>query len=57
MSLNLYFDYNAATPLDEDVSAKMLAHQKIFANPASSHIAGQKAASLLENSREIIAGF
>ncbi|MCL2844339.1 MAG: cysteine desulfurase [Chitinivibrionia bacterium] len=57
MSLNLYLDYNAATPLDEDVSAKMLAHQKIFANPASSHIAGQKAASLLENSREIIADF
>jgi cysteine desulfurase len=57
MTLNLYLDYNAATPIDVDVLSEMNLRQNIFANPASSHLAGQKAADLLENSREVIAGF
>jgi len=57
MPIDLYLDYNAATPIDDDVLSEMISLQKNFANPASSHIAGQKAADLLETSRETIANF
>jgi len=57
MSGRIYLDYNAATPIDKEVLAKMTAEIDNFANPASSHLSGQNAANLLENSREIIGDF
>jgi len=57
MNKPIYLDYNAATPIDESVLQKMNAAIGNFANPASSHLSGQNAANLLENSREIIADF
>jgi len=53
----LYLDYNSTTPIADEVLQEMLFHKENFANPASSHFVGQKAANLLENSREIIANF
>jgi len=55
--LDLYLDYNAATPVYDEVLSEMASRQEIFANPASSHTDGQRAMALLENSRETVADF
>jgi len=57
MNKSIYLDYNATTPIDKEVLQVMNAEIENFANPASSHLCGQNAENLLENSREIIAAF
>ena len=52
----IYLDYLASTPCDPEVAALMqrLAVEE-FANPSSSHAAGQRAAKRVERSREQVA--
>lgn len=57
MSKTIYLDYNATTPISEEVLQEMNENIGKFANPASSHIEGQIASNLLENSREVISDF
>ena len=58
MSLRIYLDYCATTPLHTSVREAMLpALEADFGNPSSMHWAGQKAAALLKGARaEIAAG-
>ena len=52
----IYLDNNATTPLDPlVVEAMHEAYQTAFANPSSQHRAGQKARTILENARDMIA--
>lgn len=52
----IYFDNAATTPVFREVVEAMKPfYNQIFANPASSHIQGQKAAAALEESRESVA--
>ncbi len=52
----IYLDYNATTPLDPAVQAAMLpAMEDVWANPSSVHHLGQRARSLLDDSRDRIA--
>jgi len=56
VSDDLYFDYNASTPVDEEVLAAALPwHTEGFANPSSSHPAGRRAAAAIAAARETIA--
>lgn len=50
-----YFDYAAATPLDQDVIREMVSAQTIFANPASLYQEGRAARELLDSARKRIA--
>jgi len=53
---DIYFDHAATTPVAEEViEAMQLFYNEIYANPASSHLPGQKAASALEDARELVA--
>jgi cysteine desulfurase len=53
---DIYFDHAATTPIAEEVIKSMEPfYNDVYANPASSHLPGQKAASALENSRESVA--
>ena len=53
---DIYLDHAATTPVREEVLKKMRPfYAEIFANPASSHLMGQKSASALEDSREAVA--
>ncbi len=53
---DIYFDHAATTPMREEVLKKMRPfYTETFANPASSHLMGQKSASALEDSREAVA--
>lgn len=50
---DIYFDHAATTPMAEEVIESMKPfYNEIFANPASSHLPGQRAASALEDARE-----
>ena len=52
----IYLDYNATTPLDPAVKAAMLpAMEEVWGNPSSVHHLGQRARSLLDDSRDRIA--
>ncbi len=52
----IYLDYNATTPLDPAVQAAMLpALEDVWGNPSSVHHLGQRARSLLDDSRDRIA--
>lgn len=54
----IYFDSAATTPVRKEVVAAMQPfYNELFANPASSHLAGQRAAGKLEDAREKIADF
>jgi cysteine desulfurase len=53
---DIYLDHAATTPVDQEVIKAMQPFYKdIFANPASSHLPGQKADAALENARETVA--
>lgn len=53
---DIYLDHAATTPMAEEVIEAMKPfYNKIYANPASSHLPGQKAASALEDARESLA--
>lgn len=55
---NIYFDHAATTPLKEEVYGVMQPfYADQFANPASSHLPGQKSAGALEDARDKIASF
>ena len=52
----IYLDCNATTPLDPSVKAAMLpALEEVWGNPSSVHHLGQRARSLLDDSRDRIA--
>src|SRR6056297_1488715 len=52
---DIYFDHAATTPIVEEVIEVMQPfYNEIYANPASSHLPGQKAASALEDARELV---
>lgn len=53
---DIYFDHAATTPAAEEVIEVMKPfYNQIYANPASSHLSGQKAAAALEDARESVA--
>ncbi len=53
---NIYFDHAATTPMIKEVIEVMKPfYDEIYANPASSHLPGQKSASALEEARESVA--
>lgn len=52
----VYFDYNAATPLDPKVKETMAPFwEKLFANPSSIHARGRQARASLDEARERLA--
>jgi cysteine desulfurase len=52
MSDPVYLDYNATTPIDEQVVDVMLPYlREHFGNPSSSHIYGQRAKQAVEQAR------
>lgn len=56
MSDPVYLDYNATTPVDEQILEAMLPYlREHFGNPSSSHIYGQRAKLAVEQAREEIA--
>lgn len=55
MSDPVYLDYNATTPVDEQILEAMLPYlREHFGNPSSSHIYGQRAKQAVEQAREEI---
>ena len=53
---DIYLDHAATTPVNQEVIKAMQPfYNEIFANPASSHLPGQKSASALEDAREEVA--
>ncbi len=53
---DIYLDHAATTPLDQEVIKAMQPfYRETFANPASSHLPGQKSAAALEDAREAVA--
>ena len=53
---DIYLDHAATTPVDQEVIKAMEPfYSEIFANPASSHLSGQKSAGALEDAREAVA--
>ncbi len=55
MSSKIYLDYAAATPLSDLVLEEMLATKIYYANPSSSHSAGQEARNVLRQQKQRIA--
>jgi cysteine desulfurase len=54
----IYLDYAASTPVDKRVHKAMLPFfKREFANPSSSHLAGQAARAGVETAREQVAAF
>jgi cysteine desulfurase len=54
----IYLDYNATTPVDEDVMEAMLPYfTERFGNPGSAHAKGREAAKALADARRHIARF
>ena len=54
-SISIYLDYAASTPLAPEVVKAMDHCQSEFGNPGSLHALGQRAISLLDESRQVIA--
>ncbi|RAK10386.1 cysteine desulfurase [Halanaerobium saccharolyticum] len=53
---DIYMDHAATTPVNQDVIKAMQPfYSDKFANPASSHLPGQKSAAALEDAREAVA--
>jgi cysteine desulfurase len=53
---DIYLDHAATTPVNQEVIKAMQPfYRDIFANPASSHLPGQKSDAALENAREAVA--
>jgi len=53
---DIYMDHAATTPVAQEVIKAMKSfYSEKFANPASSHLPGQKSAAALENAREEVA--
>jgi len=53
---DIYLDHAATTPVAAEVIEAMKPfYSEIYANPASSHLSGQKAAAALEDARESVA--
>ncbi|MBT5926656.1 MAG: aminotransferase class V-fold PLP-dependent enzyme, partial [Verrucomicrobia bacterium] len=49
---DIYFDYNATTPLDEEVFQSMIPYMKgYYGNPSSVHRVGRKAKAELDDFR------
>ena len=57
MKKNLYFDYNATTPLHPEVKKALTEAMEVYGNPSSLHETGRKAKHALEQAREEIASF
>jgi len=58
ISVMIYLDNNASTPVDPEVSDAIFSCLKRdFGNPSSSHMQGRRAKELIENSRSVIAEF
>src|SRR4051794_16541574 len=57
MSLPIYLDYAASTPIDERVLKQMLPYLQPthVGNPSSSHIYGRQAAQAIETARQQVA--
>ncbi|WP_298628613.1 cysteine desulfurase family protein [Thermus altitudinis] len=55
-TLQIYLDYAATTPLDNEVQEAMRQVEGVFGNPNSIHRFGQEARRVLEGARERIAG-
>jgi cysteine desulfurase len=56
MSIPIYLDYNATTPIAADVVEAMLPYLvEHFGNPSSSHAYGEKAAQAVSEARESVA--
>ena len=51
----VYMDYNATTPLRDEVKASMVADLEIFANASSMHEAGRRARDRVEQARTQVA--
>src|SRR2546423_3876537 len=52
----IYFDYNATTPLDQQVQEAMLPYLgEVFGNPSSVHHVGRRARTVLDGARERVA--
>jgi cysteine desulfurase len=58
ISVMIYLDHNASTPVDPEVSDAIFSCLKRdFGNPSSSHMQGRRAKELIETSRSVIAEF
>jgi cysteine desulfurase len=54
---DVYFDYNATTPLDPAIREAMLPYLgEVFGNPSSVHHVGQRARAVLDEARDRAAG-
>ncbi|MCB1181372.1 MAG: aminotransferase class V-fold PLP-dependent enzyme, partial [Chlamydiia bacterium] len=54
----IYLDHNATTPIDARVLQEICqVEQSIWGNPSSSHVFGQKARSILDQTKREIASF
>lgn len=51
----IYLDYNATTPLDEEVKGAIIESLEIFGNPSSIHYYGKQAKELIDKSRQSVA--
>ncbi len=57
MTLPIYFDFNATTPLDPGVREAMLPFLgEVWGNPSSLHQIGRRARAVLDESRDVAAG-
>lgn len=54
---NIYVDYNATTPLDEEVRQVFIDALDLYANGSSMHEAGRKVAKKIEEARQQLADF
>ena len=52
---NIYLDYNATTPLHEEVKKAMINAMECFGNPSSNHIYGKSAKKIIDQARQSIA--
>jgi cysteine desulfurase len=53
----IYFDHNATTPIASEVQDAVIKSFSVYGNPSSLHEEGQKARSLLDQSRASVAKF
>jgi len=51
----IYLDYNATTPIDEEVKKAMSDAFQLFGNPSSSHSIGRAAKAVIDNARRQVA--
>ncbi|VDO37289.1 unnamed protein product [Onchocerca flexuosa] len=51
----VYLDYNATTPIDEDVKQSIVDAFEIWGNPSSNNELGKKASDVIEDARQKIA--